>query len=148
MKLLGMLIGLVLISGLIIWYFQSSSVLAPSSIKQAIKLAPLVTSDISVAAPLQSQLVASPLVVSGQARGSWFFEASFPVILSDANGNELASAPAQAQGDWMTQNFVPFQTTLNFSLPNTATGTLVFKKDNPSGLPQYDGQVQMEVRFH
>ena len=103
--------------------------------------------DITVAAPSANATVASPLTVTGEARGSWYFEASFPVRLLDANGLELAAAPAQAQGDWMTSDFVPFQATLTFAVPATATGTLVLQKDNPSGEPQNDASVTIPVSF-
>src|SRR3989338_525403 len=85
---------------------------------------------IRVTSPQPNAVVKSPLTVKGEARGNWYFEASFPVKLLDANGNQLAIIPAQAQGEWMTTNFVPFQGTLTFSTPTTATGTLVFEKDN------------------
>lgn len=90
--------------------------------------------------------VSSPLTITGEARG-WYFEASFPVHLFDGNGNELASAPAQAQGDWMTEDFVPFKVTLTFTTPSTPTGTLVFEKDNPSGLPQNAANISIPVQF-
>jgi len=100
-----------------------------------------------VSAPLPNQTVSSPLVVTGQARGSWYFEASFPVKLYDANGNLVAQAAAQAQGDWMTQDYVPFTVTLTFTHPATTMGTLVLEKDNPSGLPQNANQLEIPVKF-
>lgn len=95
-----------------------------------------------------NQTIASPLLIKGEARGNWYFEASFPVYLFDGNGTELAVAPAQAQGDWMTTNFVPFEVTLNFITPATPTGTLVLKKDNPSGLPEHDASISIPVKFY
>ena len=89
----------------------------------------------------------SPLTVKGEARGNWYFEASFPVRLFDADDKELAVIPAQAKGEWMTTEFVPFEITLNFSRPKTATGVLVLEKDNPSGLPEYDDSISIPVRF-
>lgn len=89
----------------------------------------------------------SPMTVTGTARGGWYFEESFPVELRDANGLLLASSIAQAQGDWMTTNYVPFTTTLTFGMPTTATGTLIFKKDNPSGEPANDNQLVIPVQF-
>ena len=86
-------------------------------------------------------------MVEGEARGTWFFEASFPVRLLDGNGVELAVAPAQAQDDWMTEEFVPFAVRLQFFAPITATGTLVFEKDNPSGLPEHADELRVPVRF-
>ncbi len=91
--------------------------------------------------------VASPLIVRGEARGNWYFEASFPVRLYDANGKELAVGIAQAQGEWMTTEYVPFETILTFSTPTTQTGTLVLEKDNPSGLPEHDNSLVIPVRF-
>ncbi len=90
----------------------------------------------------------SPAVITGEARGGWYFEASFPVKLVDAAGQVLAQAPAQAQGDWMTNEFVPFTVTLPFIIaPSTKTGTVIFANDNPSGLPENDKEVRVAVRF-
>lgn len=120
--------------------------------KKETKIAPPVPdahSDIiKVSAPLPNSTIKSPLTVTGVARGNWYFEASFPVRLYDANGKELAATPAQAQGDWMTTEFVPFEVILNFTKPMTATGTLVFQKDNPSGLPEHDDSISIPVRFY
>lgn len=94
----------------------------------------------------EGDLVVSPLIVTGQAR-TWYFEASFPVELRDANGTVLAQVPAQAQDDWMTTQFVPFSATLEFAAPATSTGTLVFRKDNPSGDPRFDESAELSIRF-
>jgi hypothetical protein len=100
-----------------------------------------------VHAPHAGALVASPLPVRGEARGTWFFEASFPVTLLDANGNALVRTHAQARGEWMTEAFVPFESELRFEPPGTPTGTLVLAKDNPSGLPEHDDELRVPVRF-
>ena len=102
---------------------------------------------IKVFSPIPNEVIASPLTVRGEARGNWYFEASFPMRLYDANGTELAVIPVQATGEWMTTEFVPFQTTLTFSVPATTTGTLVLEKDNPSGLTEFDDSISIPVRF-
>lgn len=102
---------------------------------------------VHVNAPLPGAKVASPLTITGRARGNWYFEASFPVRLLDGNGVELAIKPAQAIGDWMTAEYVPFSVTLTFAQPMTATGTLILQKDNPSGLPEHDDSVSIPVTF-
>ncbi|HRY52630.1 MAG TPA: Gmad2 immunoglobulin-like domain-containing protein [Candidatus Portnoybacteria bacterium] len=102
---------------------------------------------IKVEMPLASALVQSPLKIKGQARGTWYFEASFPVKLIDSNGKILASAPAQAQGDWMTEDWVPFELSLSFDAPQSASGVLILQKDNPSGLPVNDDSISVPVRF-
>jgi hypothetical protein len=86
--------------------------------------------------------------VTGEARGSWYFEASFPVKVLDAQGNVLASGPAQAQGAWQTTDFVPFKITLTFTSPGSGGGTLRLQKDNPSGLPQNEDWLDIPVRFN
>lgn len=110
---------------------------------------PVATSDerVRVAAPVAGQLVTSPFVVRGEARGGWYFEATFPVTLLDADGNVVVSHYAQAQGEWMTNDFAPFMSTLNFDAPATATGTLVLSRSNASGLPEHDAEVRIPVRF-
>ena len=101
---------------------------------------------IVVDSPTPGQTVTSPLTVTGRARGPWYFEASFPVRILDDQGSELAIAPAQAQGDWMTEDWVPFTVTLSFT--TTATdGTVVLQKDNPSGMPENDASVEIPVKF-
>lgn len=102
---------------------------------------------INVTQPLPNDVVASPLTVTGEARGNWYFEASFPVRLIDGDGNELAVVPAQAQGDWMTTDFVPFEVTLTFDRPSTPFGALILEKDNPSGLPENAAFITVPVRF-
>ena len=102
---------------------------------------------IRIFTPRPNQTIHSPLVVQGEARGTWFFEASFPVRLFDGNGKEISLGIAQAQDEWMTESFVPFKTELTFENPATATGTLVLEKDNPSGLPEHADELRVPIRF-
>lgn len=95
----------------------------------------------------ENQLINSPLELQGEARGFWFFEASFPIRLLDGNGKEIAVAVAQAQSEWMTGDFVPFLARLEFTAPATDFGTLVFEKDNPSGLPENADELRVSIRF-
>jgi len=97
--------------------------------------------------PESNQLITSPLIVKGQARGLWFFEASFPVKLLDKNGNVIAAVAAQAKSEWTTEDFVPFEAILEFQKPETKEGTLVLEKDNPSGLPEKADELRIPVNF-
>src|SRR3989304_192674 len=101
--------------------------------------APLAEDMVQLDEPLPGAEISSPLVVKGRARGTWFFEASFPVIIKDSDGNVLAAVPAQAQGEWMTTDWVPFEVTVEFEADTTVSsrGALILQKDNPSGLPQF-----------
>jgi cyclophilin family peptidyl-prolyl cis-trans isomerase len=92
--------------------------------------------------------IESPLTVLGEARGNWYFEASFPVQLLDSKGNVIATAVAQAQEEWMTTEFVPFKAVLTFNpVRGSTNGTLVLQKDNPSGLPENDDQLTIPVKL-
>ena len=102
---------------------------------------------IRVTSPTSNQVISSPLHIEGEARGNWYFEASFPVRLEDANGNVLAITPVQAQGEWMTTEFVPFELDLTYQMPTTQTGVLILEKDNPSGLPEHADERRIPVRF-
>jgi len=103
--------------------------------------------DVLLQLPLPNEIVTSPLLVTGNARGTWYFEASFPVRLLDGNGNEIAITLAQAQGDWMTEDYVPYLAVLTFTTPATSTGMLILQKDNPSGLPENEASLQIPVMF-
>lgn len=107
----------------------------------------MTNADIIPDLPKPYTVVESPLTISGKARGTWYFEASFPVRLFDGNGNEIAVTPAQAEGEWMTEDFVPYTATLEFAKPVTTMGTLVLQKDNPSGIPEYDAHIVIPVLF-
>ncbi len=109
--------------------------------------APVQTDKIRIHSPLPGALLQSPFTVRGEARGLWYFEASFPLELLDGNGRRILIIPVQAKGEWMTTEFVPFEATVSFSIPSTATGTLVFHKDNPSGLPENDDSIAFPIRF-
>ncbi len=91
--------------------------------------------------------IQSPLKVTGTARGNWYFEASFPIKLVDANGKVLIQSPAQADGEWMTTEFVPFEATLTFQKPATKTGTLIIMNSNASGDPARDMKLEIPVTF-
>ena len=96
--------------------------------------------------PQPGDLVTSPLSIEGEARGTWYFEASFSVRLVDASGTTLAQGPAQALGEWMTNDFVPYHATLSFTAPVSATGTLILTRDDPSGT-RVPEELRIPIRF-
>jgi hypothetical protein len=103
-------------------------------------------SDVIVTSPAAGATVTSPLMVIGEARGTWFFEASFPIRVMDDQGNQVGIGIAQAEGEWMTTDFVPFSAVAEFST-TASHGSLVFEKDNPSGDPENAAQVTVPVQF-
>lgn len=102
---------------------------------------------IRVDQPRPNTVIASPVTIRGEARGSWFFEASFPVQIIDENGVVIAEHYATAGGDWMTTDFVPFEATVTFAKPASIRGELVLKKDNPSDLRELDDELRIPIAF-
>lgn len=93
-------------------------------------------------------IVSSPLVVTGAAKGPWFFEASFPLKLEDETGQMIAQSHATALGEWMTTDYVGFSGTITFTKPSgVKRGYLVVEKDNPSGLPEHDDARRIPIVF-
>jgi hypothetical protein len=101
---------------------------------------------IEVKTPQSGEVVKSPLTVTGEAKG-WYFEGVFPVKVLDDTGKEIGHGQMQAQGNWTADVFVPFEGKIEFSQPATKTGTIVFQKDNPSGLPENDEKVELFISF-
>ncbi|MFA5987054.1 MAG: Gmad2 immunoglobulin-like domain-containing protein [Candidatus Paceibacterota bacterium] len=121
---------------------------SPSSEIPATPCEPDLSDLIQVNFPKPNGLVSSPLKITGKARGSWFFEASFPVTLVNWDGLIIAEGVAQATSDWMTEDFVPFEATLEFEKPTYKNnGALILKNDNPSGLSQNDKSIEIPILF-
>jgi len=109
---------------------------------------------IRIDSPRPNAVIRSPLEITGEARGAWYFEATFPAVLTNWDGLIIAEGFATAKGEWMTENFVPFASTLEFESPYKAgdpdfirRGFLILQKDNPSGLPEYDDALEIPIFF-
>ncbi len=103
---------------------------------------------IVVVSPIKNSEISSPLVISGRARGVWFFEGSFPVVLLDSYRNTIAEGHVSAQGEWTTTEFVKFLGSLEFdNYIKGQNGYLILKKDNPSGIPELDDSLEIPIIF-
>jgi hypothetical protein len=94
------------------------------------------TDKVIVNAPTIGATVASPLTITGEARGPWYFEGSFPVQVRNSANVVIGSGIAHevTPGTWMTVDFVPFTSTISFApQPAGSSGTVVLMKDDPSG---------------
>jgi hypothetical protein len=100
---------------------------------------------ITVDSPVAMQQISGVAQITGQARGSWYFEGSFPIILLDGNSNEVAYGIATAEDEWMTEAYVPFAGEIDTTGLAAGTYFVMLKKDNPSGEPQNDGQTVFPI---
>jgi len=105
------------------------------------------TPSIIITLPTEHEPVRSPLAITGQATGPWYFEATFPVTITDADHRSLGQHYVTATEDWMSESLVPFTATLEFAQPKTKTGYLIFKSANPSGLPEHEKTFEMPIVF-
>ena len=97
--------------------------------------------------PRRGQLVTSPIKITGEARGYWFFEANATVELLDGNMDQISETYTTAIGEWMTEDWVPFTGTMTFEKPATENGFLIFHKANPSGLKEHEMSDTIPVKF-
>lgn len=141
-KALPIIIIALIIVGLgVVWKLTEKEVPEPVATKANL---------IRVYSPHPGQSVKSPLVIKGEARGQWFFEATFPFELTDGNGQIITRSFATAKGEWMTKEFVPFEATLIFTIDKNIygkKGTLILRKSNASGLPEHDDALEIPVVF-
>jgi hypothetical protein len=102
---------------------------------------------IQVNSPIAGGTITNPAIITGQARGKWFFEGSFPIVLMNENRVIIGEGIAKAEKEWMTEEFVPFTAHLEFRSDPTQRekGVLILKRDNPSGLPEHDSAIEIPV---
>lgn len=106
-----------------------------------------VEDSLQVRKPLPGATIASPLEVTGKARGFWYFEGSFAIVLVDQNNKEIATGIAEAQDSWMTEDWVEFSASLQFDPSSSKEGFLIFQKANPSGKPEFERSLKLPVTF-
>ncbi len=153
LKLIASILGVIIVVllGILIFIPGVKSPAGPSNATSTPNVPqPIISPDghVEVSAPLADQTIKSPVVITGNVTGGgWFFEASFPIKIVDANGAVLGQGIAQANADWMSTGTVPFSAVINFKASKTATGTIVLSKDNPSGLPEHDMSFSVPIRF-
>ncbi|MES2931211.1 MAG: Gmad2 immunoglobulin-like domain-containing protein [Patescibacteria group bacterium] len=101
--------------------------------------------NIKVMSPAPGSVTGKPITVMGEARGGWYFEASFPLEVRNAAGAVIATGYAEAQSDWMTAEFVPFVGTIQIPPNYIGEAVLVFMNDNPSGMPENARSVSFPI---
>ncbi|HEY0221182.1 MAG TPA: Gmad2 immunoglobulin-like domain-containing protein [Candidatus Paceibacterota bacterium] len=100
---------------------------------------------IKVETPYPGAVTGKEFSIVGEARGTWYFEASFPLKVLDKDGKILFQGPVQAEGEWMTQNFVPFKVDIKVPQSYIGKATIVLSNDNPSGLPENDKSISFPI---
>ncbi len=142
MKYLLAVVGVLLVGGA--WYaFDSGMIPTPVGTEMTWQNAS--ANDIIIDQPLPGASVARSFALTGSARGQWYFEASFPIEVVDVSGNQLFENFVQAQGEWMTTEFVPFSASITIPGNYTGPAKLILHRDNASGLPEHDKSVSIPI---
>lgn len=102
-------------------------------------------SPIVVRTPKENDTIVSPVRLSGTVSGSdWpVFEGQAGTVdLLDSEGNVLTSGILTVSGN---DKSTDFETVLSFSVSDEVPGTLVFRNENPSGLPEKEKEFRVLV---
>lgn len=98
--------------------------------------------DLRIEMPEPDARISSPLIASGVADNTWYFEAVFPARLMAQDGTMIAEAPAIAASDWMASGSVPFNVEMAFTVEEETHATLVLEEDMPG-----EGNEPRQVRI-
>lgn len=139
------LVVVALIGAGVLYFANQAPEQVPSETKAGFTYANASEDDIVIDAPKPEGNVGKTLTVSGKARGYWYFEASFPVTIIQPSGATLLETYMQAEGDWMTTEFVPFSRSITIPGSYTGPAIMILKKDNPSGIPENDASVSFPI---
>jgi hypothetical protein len=106
--------------------------------------------EIIIDEPQIGEGVSPSFVVKGKAPGTWYFEATFPIFVVDDNDNVIGSCIAQAQSDWMVEDYVAFEGLVEIENKSSLVegglnAVLILRRDNPSGLPENDDFVEVPI---
>lgn len=102
---------------------------------------------IIIDSPKPYQKVQIPIFVKGKARGNFFFEGTFPIRIEDENGNLITTGNIMTKENWMSEDFVSFETYFNFDKKDLKRGFIIFEKANPSGLKENKFEIKIPVYF-
>lgn len=125
--------------------------LAPQTVVQGevVAIPPSALEDIREVSVSAGEEVSFPFTVRGEARGFWFFEGSAPLYVVDERDVVVGSGFIEAEGDWMTERFVPFSGTVSLrgEVKRGSDLAVVLERHNASGLPQHDASVRIPVSY-
>lgn len=120
---------------------------------------------ITINVPQPGAIMGHSFVIKGHATGAWYFEGSFPVEIQNENGVVMQTLLAHATGGWIPLEAsrkmqiitsrepltgqvspLPSEFSVDVSAPYyTGPAKIVFKKANPSGLPENDASVTITI---
>lgn len=107
----------------------------------------VISEEIKILSPEPYQEVESPLTVSGEAIKFWYHNSEFPIIVTDAEYQILATVKAKTTEKEGKEGFIPFEVTLDYKNPIFERGYLIMKRANPSGKLEQDRSIIIPITF-
>ena len=103
--------------------------------------------DIAELSITRGQKIVSGVLLTGKIKGGFCFEAVCPIKIVSDQGDAIFSGVINLQGDWMTDELVPFQVSLMFdnSVAQAQQGKIIIGNDNPSGLAENERCYEIPV---
>lgn len=95
--------------------------------------------------PQIGESVQCPFEITGEIPGFWYFEAMFSVKVVDKTGNLVYLTNAQAEGDWMTTNMVPFRANIECEAERSIDAIMILEKANMSDLPENNDEIEIPI---
>jgi uncharacterized protein YxeA len=103
--------------------------------------------DVSLSQPKLGDQIESPVTVQGKAPGTWFFEAALPVEIETADGQILAEEIFITERDWMTEELLDFEISLDYDDSDANFGFIKVVKNDVSDIPRNKHFFYWPVRF-
>jgi hypothetical protein len=103
--------------------------------------------NIVIVSPEAREIIKSPLNITGQINGegwSGYEGQAGTVELRDEKGQKIGSAVLETTTDWMLLP-AKFKGILTFNSSQEQNGTLVFRNENPSGMPENEREVILKI---
>ncbi len=91
---------------------------------------------VSVNQPELGATISSPVTVTGQAPGGWFFEAVLPISVETVDGEVLAEEIFVTDQNWMTEEAVDFSLEIEFDSTDANLGFIKIIKNDVSEIPR------------
>lgn len=124
---------------------QEEGVTTSETIDEEFDSSQPLSAHVLVTSPQPKQRVEHSFTVAGVAPGEWYFEGQFPMQVRDMEGNVIGRATAAAHGDWTTEKLVTFTAKMQIDATHSGPAKLILLKSNPSGMPENDDALEIEI---
>lgn len=104
--------------------------------------------EVFLVTPEAGSTVSSPLLISGEAHETWFYNNEFSIEVRDDRDNIIGEGVAKPQLETKTEDgFYNFMAMIEFAATPGESGTIIFTRNNPDGRYQSNLRTEIFVNF-